>query len=141
MELFLNLLWLSMALAALALWRTQWAHQRQDGRLAPWRQWTAFASAAVLLFFAVSLTDDLHADLILFDEASSGRRHSLRLDCHRDAPQHTPHPGASAPAIIGASPLPAFMPVRRSFGPSLAATDYADGTDSHSGRAPPANLL
>jgi hypothetical protein len=141
MELFLNLLWLSMALAALAMWRMQWARQRQEGRLAPWRQWTAFACAAVLLFFAVSLTDDLHADLILFDEASSCRRHSLRIDGHRDASHHAAHSGGSGPAVIAVSLFPVFVPVNRAFGPSTELTDSTDGTDSQSGRAPPVSFL
>jgi hypothetical protein len=141
MELFLNLLWLSMALAALALWRTQWAHQHQDARLACWRQWTAFACAAVLLFFAVSLTDDLHADLVLFDEASSGRRHSLRADCHRDAPQRAPRSSGSGPAILAAPHFPAFMPVSELVCPLLVVNNCADRTDSHSGRAPPRAFL
>ena len=141
MELFLNLLWLSMALAALAVWRTRWSQQPQTERLAPWRQWTAFTSAAVLLFFAVSLTDALHADLILFDEASSGRRHSLRIDSHHDAAKQMVHSGGSSPAVLAAAPAPVFVSVSRLDTKQAAAPRSDYGTDSYLGRAPPAAFL
>ncbi len=79
MESFLNMLWVAMALAALGVWRTIWLHEHRDGRREPLREWTAFACALVLLFFAVSLTDDLHSELIIFDECSATSRHSSGL--------------------------------------------------------------
>ena len=45
-------------------------------RHAAWREWTAFVCSMVLLFFVVSLTDDLHAELMLIEECSSSRRHA-----------------------------------------------------------------
>ena len=76
MELFLNLLWVAIAVVAFGFWRTRWLRERPEHRRNPLREWTAFACALVLLFFAVSLTDDLHSELIIFDECCASRRHS-----------------------------------------------------------------
>ena len=81
MELFLNLLWLLIALTALVAWRWEWK-RHECGRLhQPWEQWTAFACALVFLFFAVSLSDDLRAATILADDCTLGRHHSLSWNC------------------------------------------------------------
>jgi hypothetical protein len=88
MESFLNLLWVAIAAVAFGFWRTRWLHDRSERRRDPLREWTAFACALVLLFFVVSLTDDLHSELVIFDECSASRRHSLALVRSHDAPQH-----------------------------------------------------
>jgi len=88
MEWFLNLLWVAIAAVAFGFWRTRWLHERSERRRDPLREWTAFACALVLLFFAVSLTDDLHSELVIFDECTASRRHSLALVRSHDAPQH-----------------------------------------------------
>lgn len=89
MESFLNLLWVAIAAVAFGFWRTRWRLERSERRRDPLREWTAFACALVLLFFAVSLTDDLHSELVIFDECSASRRHSTTLVCQR----HSPHDG------------------------------------------------
>jgi hypothetical protein len=76
MELFLNCLWALIGVFIMCLWRTRWMRQRRDGRREPLREWTAIACALVLLFFAVSLSDDLHAEVMLSDDCFTGRRHS-----------------------------------------------------------------
>src|ERR1700730_14849458 len=81
MESLLNLLWVLIAASALGVWRFCWARQKCGSRRHALEQWTAFACGLILLFFAVSLTDDLHSDLVLFDEFSSGRRHSTVCAC------------------------------------------------------------
>jgi hypothetical protein len=74
MESFLNILWLLIAVAAFGVWQLCLVRQkRQEGR-EPLKEWTAVACMLVFLFFAVSLTDDLHSDLIVLDECSAGRR-------------------------------------------------------------------
>jgi hypothetical protein len=88
MESFLNLLWVAIAAVAFGFWRTRWLHDRSERRRDPLREWTAFACALVLLFFAVSLTDDLHSELVIFDQCSATRRHSLALFRPHDAPPH-----------------------------------------------------
>jgi hypothetical protein len=77
-------LWLVIALVALCVWRLSWSGQPARCEQAAWRQWTAFVCALVLLFFMVSLTDDLHSELVVFEECSAGRRHAACQAC----PQH-----------------------------------------------------
>jgi hypothetical protein len=83
MESLLNLLWVLIAASALGVWRFCWAREECVSRRHALEEWTAFACGLILLFFAVSLTDDLHSDLVLFDEFTSGRRHSIVCDCAR----------------------------------------------------------
>ena len=81
MELFLNILWVLIALAALGVWRCEWKRQESHAARKPWQQWTAFACALIFVFFAVSLSDDLHAAAILADDCMVGRHHSLTWNC------------------------------------------------------------
>ncbi|HXO06216.1 MAG TPA: hypothetical protein VN884_11365 [Candidatus Sulfotelmatobacter sp.] len=87
MESFLNLLWVAIAVGAFCFWRTRWLYERRDRGREPLREWTAFACVLVLLFFAVSLTDDLHSESVIFDECSAGRRHSLAMARSHDVQQ------------------------------------------------------
>ena len=95
MELFLNCLWVLIALLTVCLWRTRWTCERRDARREPLREWTAIACALVLLFFAVSLTDDLHAEVMLSDDCFTGRRHSSCIHA-------TPHSGNTVPTLAAA---------------------------------------
>src|ERR1700733_10092924 len=79
MELFLNFLWAMIALAALGTWRACWMHERRERR-DPVREWAAVVCALVLLFFAVSLSDDLHTSIALLEEGAGNRRHSAVWD-------------------------------------------------------------
>jgi hypothetical protein len=96
MELFLNFLWVLIAVFGLSVWRVCWVPGR-SGRREPLREWTAAVAALVFLFFAVSLSDDLHSDLVLFEESAGGRRQAVVL-----ASAHSSEPGgkeASAPSL------------------------------------------
>jgi hypothetical protein len=135
MELFLNVLWLAMATAALCVWRVRWTHQMRERDPEPWRQWTAFASALVLLFFMVSLTDDLHSELVYFEECTASRRHTACLACPRHIPKkHVPE------ALHGALLVSNFVP-----SPSPIGWVTPQNESSHdtlraglgSGRSPP----
>ena len=88
MELFLNILWLVIAIHALAMWQLVWKRQARCSRPEPLQEWTAFACALVFLFFTVSLSDDLHADVILADDCAGGRHHSLVWACSHSSQQN-----------------------------------------------------
>jgi hypothetical protein len=98
MELFLNLLWMAIAAVALGFWRTRWLRQRPENRRNPLREWTAFACALVLLFFAVSLTDDLHSELVIFDECAGSPRHPLIVSGYHGLAPHRTFAKFSSPA-------------------------------------------
>src|ERR1700722_7679224 len=76
MELFLNILWLLVALGLLGIWRARWVRQRRDARRNPLAECAAVGCVLVMLFFAISLSDDLHLNVALCDEISTGRSHS-----------------------------------------------------------------
>jgi hypothetical protein len=137
METFLNILWVLIAAAGLATWQLQWVRQKRGQPRNAMREWTAMVAALILLFFAVSLTDDLHSDILLLDECATGRRHAAI--CTRG--HGSPHEGnvvhATRAAVMPRLNSPAYAEV--------AGTIFAD---SHSsirapelrcffGRAPP----
>ena len=143
METFLNILWLLIAAGVLAVWRTRWARQhRQPGytRRNPPQEWTAVGCALVLLFFAVSLTDDLHFEMVLFDECATGRRSTVGPCSHDAAHGRTT---VHAPATYDSTP--AASPDRlRAVGtilPFVFAKDANDEFVAPSGRAPPSIFL
>jgi hypothetical protein len=137
MESFLNFLWVAIAVGAFCFWRTRWLHERRDHGREPLREWTAFACALVLLFFAVSLTDDLHSELVIFDECSTCRRHSLSLTRSHDTPQHR---AAGTLSAIGVQSYPA-LPDPLEFVDRLASTKellfFSVDCRTPFGRAPP----
>jgi hypothetical protein len=140
-ELFLNILWLVFALGALAAWRAHWLHQPRPQPRTPLQQWTALGCALVLLFFAVSLSDDLRAEIVFVEECTSGRRESLVTAC--------PHHQEASAAIHPAAPmvLPQLDAFQVCFEISLlshrpvgVATAIAP-SDRRRGRAPPLVIL
>jgi hypothetical protein len=137
MELFLNLVWLTLALAALLLWRARWAVESARAQAKPWRQWTAFGSAALLLFFAISLSDDLRVDGTLLDESSTGRRHSLQAESHSFSPAVTPHHAGPAPAILASPFSPLALGARRTSVAVLEVPCVTACAHSSPGRSPP----
>jgi hypothetical protein len=145
MELFLNILWLLVALGILGAWRVRWVGRGRDNRHQAVAEWTAIGSALVLLFFAISLSDDLHQDVILFSESSTSRRHFV---IHVAGPDSPGDGGVVAPlgvhlglAILPRVAYPASV--------SLIARviRFGDGSSSLaqfcrlSGRAPPVPSL
>jgi hypothetical protein len=94
--------------------------------------------ALVLLFFAVSLTDDLHAAAMLLDECSASRRHSI---CSHHSEQSTKIVKETGPAILPRiasieSPLTYLCGI--SFG-YYTVKFFVHGLSE--GRAPPASPL
>jgi hypothetical protein len=141
MELFLNILWVLIALAGAVIWRTRWTGQARLRRHTAWREWTAFVCAMVLLFFVVSLTDDLHADLMLFEECSGSRRLATCLAC----PHHSSPPDGSGAAHAWAI-LPSGLHVESLvFGalvlPTLGNRELQTNVKRAADRAPPASVL
>jgi hypothetical protein len=96
MELFLNLLWLLISGAALALWQVRWKHEQSFERWPGWQAPIALVCVLVLLFFPISLTDDLHAEILLSGDCSAQRR---SMTAFADGHKH------QAPASRGAEPV------------------------------------
>jgi len=141
METFLNFLWVLIALTAVGFWRLSWRREARRAAHNPIAEWAAFTCVLVFLFYAVSMSDDLHADLLIFDECSSGRRQLAALIC-----AHPSHDGAKVVAAPGA-----VLSARVSPYDPLGITGAIAKQEPHSvsliashaasGRAPPISYL
>lgn len=74
MELFLNLLWLMLALPAVVIWRHDVRSARASGRLCRSRSFVLLSCLLALLFPIVSATDDLHPTRAEIEESSPSKR-------------------------------------------------------------------
>jgi len=79
MELFLNLVWLALALISISVWWT-WGLPAFRGRarlLSP----IALCCFLFLMFYVISMTDDLHDEIVFAEEATSARNavHAAKL--------------------------------------------------------------
>jgi hypothetical protein len=101
METILNLLWLIVTLVAIGLWRFRWLLSRQNPRDRVFLETVAMVCALALLFPVISLTDDLHPEIVAVD-ASSGKRNScLMVAGATRTPRMTPiSPAHSALAVL-----------------------------------------
>ena len=92
MELTLNLVWVCVAIAgilAMVAVLTR-ASATKDGPVSTRQKVVAMCCALVILFFVISMTDDLHGEAILFEE----KRPSQVL-----SEVANPAPSLSAPAV------------------------------------------
>ena len=78
METLLNLAWLAVALGLIGLWKFRWLRSRRNpnSRILP--ETIAIACAISLLLPAISLTDDLHPEIVAVD-AAAGKRNKISL--------------------------------------------------------------
>jgi len=108
MELLLNLVWLAVALAGFGLWWTRWSRASRDGgtQWGPLRSAIGLSCVLVLLFFAISLTDDLHAVPALAEDTRSTRR--AGLSCK--GTQADPDPDKQAALFVEAVSPTLFSP-------------------------------
>jgi len=131
MELSLNVLWLAVVLTTTVVWKTGWAQLPRRTSRTALEQWTALASISIFLFFAISLSDDLHAETVIIEDPR--QRHAVALDCldrcaHqvlRTADSHI----AMLPASVEIFLFQAFRPVTwdcAPTAPSIAARQFPD---------------
>ncbi len=74
MELGLNLLWLLLAMASVAIWRRQRSRSLRRQQLLGWRGLIAIGCVLVLLFPVISITDDLHAEQAMIEDSNPVKR-------------------------------------------------------------------
>jgi hypothetical protein len=141
MELTLNLVWLCVAIVGLKLlWGSlAGADARSDRSPNHWRKIIAMSCTLVILFFVISMTDDLHDQEVFVEESKSSR-----ILSGMDASS----PGVPGPVVPLVFPLflalvcvvPALPAVRRLMEPSEILFAAAIDRDRLCGRAPPASL-
>ena len=88
MELLLNIVWMVIAVGL----DRNLAHALDPSaaRITSRRslqEWSAVSIALVLLFFAVSMTDDMHAEIVALEECSATRRDLVCLPGAHALPQ------------------------------------------------------
>jgi hypothetical protein len=140
-EVLLNLVWLLIAAALLGAWRARWIHQRRASCRHSLREWSAVSLALVLLFFAVSMSDDLHAEIVALEDCSANRRDQAHvLGAHAanasGSAFHVPA-WATAPRVGWFGPADAFgktLPARPSCLLAWACSE-------RSSRGPPVSFL
>ena len=140
-ELLLNLVWLLIAAALLSAWRTRWIRQRSGGSRRGLHEWSAISLALVLLFFAVSMSDDMHAEIVALEDCSANKRDQAHIS---DAHELT---------VSGSAfhlPVWALAPRAPTFGPAGACAEaLQDGPtcplswvySERSSRGPPVSFL
>jgi hypothetical protein len=96
METLLNVLWLAVALALIGLWRFRWFSSRRNPRAGVLPEIVAIGCAISLLLPAISLTDDLHPEIVAVDTASGKRNSCLLLVGAMSARHVTPLSGAQS---------------------------------------------
>jgi hypothetical protein len=79
MELLLNIFAAATILALIAIWRGHWALQPRRGPGNVARECMAVCCLALLIFFAISMTDDLQGDLTVLEECSLSRSNSVLI--------------------------------------------------------------
>jgi len=79
METVLNLVWLAITLAGVWLWRFRWATSRGNQRDRIFPETVAIVCLLALLLPAISLTDDLHPEIMMVECASAKKNHSLLI--------------------------------------------------------------
>jgi hypothetical protein len=140
MELTLNLVWLCVAIVGLKLLfgSLSRAEALSDRPPNHWRKIVAMGCTLVILFFVISMTDDLHQQEIVLEESKSSRVLSGT--------------GASAQPLLvrmvpmvflltSAADLTFALPaVRRPVEPPVLSFAAAIVCGLHCGRAPPASL-
>jgi len=108
MELTLNLVWVGVAIVGILVQIVLLSRAPQ--REGHWQKIVAMACALVILFFVISMTDDLHDQALLLEE-----RKLARISVVTRASAHRPSDRAFAYHLEQFFPVALFSP------PSLAA--------------------
>ena len=142
MELTLNLVWVFVAIAGIlvqivTLWRTAGSSQAQAS---PVRKAVAMGCALVILFFVISMTDDLHDQVLVWEESKQSRTSAVAKAAASPTLDHSLSPSSQVftlPVVLP-PPAPAWgrLVARGHFQVLPAAVE-----ESFGGRAPPTSLI
>jgi regulator of extracellular matrix RemA (YlzA/DUF370 family) len=137
METTLNLIWLAITVAAVWLWRFRWTVSRRNPRHSMRMEAVAMVCLLALLFPVISLTDDLHLEIMLMDAASGKRNACLIAASSSHVRASTASSGTRLAVGMISRPFVAPNLVITEF--ILRAKFHAPGslTGSSPGRSPP----
>lgn len=140
MELALNLVWVCVALAGIALLGSNLSHAsgRSAGTPSKRQKIIAMSCALIILFFVISMTDDLHGMEILVEDSRSLRVTAWSGAFPHSLPQVTATPVFAVLTVFAYFPkLPSQSGPIENLTVSSAMEFYPELS---SGRAPPASL-
>jgi hypothetical protein len=102
MEAALNLLWLTLTVCALFAWKLRWSRQPlpKSRFLSPNIRFIALCCALVLLFFVISVSDDLQQATGLIEDSAS-RSSSPFKSKFSTANGHDTTPAATDASLVG----------------------------------------
>jgi hypothetical protein len=141
MELLLNILGMLIVMGLLGTWRTRWVHQRRRSSRRSLQEWSALSVALVLLFFAVSMTDDMHSGIAALEECSASKRDLTCSPAAHALPQSGMALHSSCWAVV--PPVPVFGPSspHQKLEPTAQLRSSVLSSNRASGRAPPVLFL
>ena len=140
MELTLNLVWVCVAIAGILAQIAMVSHSTAtaDRRASNWRKIVAMVCVLVILFFVISMTDDLHDQALLLEERrisriTSGTETSEHGASHRSTEFHLLQFFPVVPFSLPGLPVGSrrIEPLKLRFAATIAS-------DKLRGRAPPA---
>lgn len=140
MELTLNLVWVCVAIAGIAvLFVTLSTSPPSDRPASHWRKIVAMSCTLIILFFVISMTDDLHEQEMVVEENKITRVTSVA-----SVASHSCQPSAEHPVFLPSSALAWSLPdlpaLRRPVTASKVSFAAAICWEVPSDRAPPASL-
>jgi hypothetical protein len=140
MELALNLVWLCVAIAGFALlFVTVSASAPSDRPHSHWRKIVAMSCTLVILFFVISMTDDLHEQEMVVEDSKTLRVASVASSAfHTCQPSAERHLSFLLPALAWS--LPDLLALRRPVTASKVFFAAAIRWEVPSDRAPPASF-
>jgi len=141
MELLLNIFGMLIVVGLLGTWRTRWVHQRRRSSRHSLQELSALSVALVLLFFAVSMTDDLHSEIVALEECSAHKRDFVCSPAPHALPQSGTALHTSSWAIVPAVPFLGPSSRLQKLEPAARLGLLALSSDQASGRAPPVSFL
>jgi ABC-type uncharacterized transport system permease subunit len=140
METILNLVWLAVTLAAIWLWRFRWTVSRRNPRHNKRMEAVAMVCALALLFPVISLTDDLHPEIVAVDAASGKRNACLIVASALHVRAATVSSGTHSTLGMISRPFAAANSVIAEFVPVAKINDPGALASSSPGRSPPTLL-
>jgi hypothetical protein len=140
METTLNLAWLGVTVALVWLWRFRWAVSRRDPRSSPNLEVVALVCVLALLFPVISLTDDLHPEIVAVDSVSGKR--NARLIAAASVPRRdvTAHWGTQLISALLSRAVPGASLASTRFEMPLRLLASTFTANTRFGRSPPSLL-
>jgi len=140
METVLNLIWLAVTLAGVCVWRFRWFPSRGNQRKRIFPEAVATLCLIALLFPVISLTDDLHPEIMIAECASAKRGLSLIIASGRHAHDSATTRHTHAQMALLAVPLSRMDQCTADLVQAVQVMQTISSSDVRSARAPPSFL-